>query len=256
MDEITRRQVRQLERTLGPTFGRAQALTAGASDADLRRLVRRGYAARLGRGLYSVIELPARRSEDPLVAATSHLSGEPHFVSWWAALAHYGMTEQVPFAIAVAVRRAHRDREAGGLRIHHVVLDQSKFYGFRHGSQKNSGTSIASPEKALLDSLDRPGLAGGLREVVKALAWPGAYDSDRLVSLAGRYPVRATIRRLGYLMETLDLGDASPLVALVAPAGPLTSLATDRSAVEAEVDRRWWVADNIGDSTLRRWARR
>lgn len=256
LDSITRRQVRQLERELGATFSRTQALKTGASDVDLSRLVRRGYLARLGRGLYSVVELPTRRSEEPLLAATAHLSGEPNFVSWWVALAHHGLTEQVPFSAAIAVRRAHRDREAGGLRVHHVVLDERKFYGFGPTSRKKGSVSIATPEKAILDSMDCPDLAGGLREVVKALGWTSAYNPARLVELATRYPVRATKRRLGYLIETLDLGDASALASLVSPGGPLTALALDRARDGAQADRRWWVADNIGEDTLRRWARR
>jgi len=256
LDTITRRQVRRLERELGATFSRTQALETGASDVDLSRLVRRGYLARLGRGVYSVAELPTRRSEEPLVAATAHLWGESNFVSWRIALAHHGLTEQVPFSAAIAVRRAHRDREAGGLRVHHVVLDERKFYGFSPVSRKKRSVSIATPEKAVLDSLDRPNLAGGLREVVKALGWTSAYDPARLVALAIRYPVRATVRRLGYLIETLDLGDASALTSLVAAGGPLTALAPDRARDGARVDRRWWLADNVGEDTLRRWARR
>lgn len=254
LDSITRRQIRRLERELGQTFSRAQALEAGSSDPELRRLTRRGYLARLGHGLYSVIELPTRQSEAPLVAATAHLFDEPHFVSWRAALAHHGLTEQVPFVVTVAVRRPHRDRGVGGLRVKHVVLDPRKFYGFSPIEPAPGSARIAYPEKAILDSLDRPDLAGGLREVVKALGWTTAYDPALLVSIAKDYPVRATRRRLGYLLETLEIVDASGLVDSVWPSGPLTPLDPHRKPDETLLDRRWWVEDNVGRRILEGWS--
>ena len=249
-ETIINRELRSAQRKVGATFTYPEAIAAGIPRADLVRFERAGYLVRLGRGVYSFAERSVPQSDEPLVGATIHLGNEPHFVSWWAALAYHGLTEQMPFVVGIAVKKAHRDREVGGLRLHHVVLDERKWYGFELNAR---GISIATPEKAILDSLDKPDLAGGLHEVVKALG-VGQYNSKALIDLAQRWPTEATVRRLGYLAEILDIAGSSSLKSRVSRRGPLTPLAVSESVGQPHND--WWIADNIGDQTIQRWARR
>lgn len=131
-----------------------------------------------------------------------------------------------------------------------MVLDERKWYGFELNAQ---GVSIATPEKAILDSLDKPDLAGGLHEVVKALG-TGQYNSKALIDLAQRWPTEATVRRLGYLAEILDIAGSSSLRGRVSRRGPLTPLAASETVGQPNND--WWITDSVGDRTIQRWARR
>jgi predicted transcriptional regulator of viral defense system len=232
----------------GPTFPVRVALEAGASRAAIERLVRAGLVAPVSHGVYTVLARPMPASDELLRVATAPVRDEPHYVSWWAALAHHGMTEQDPLVVAIAVRQRHRDRAVGGARVRFVFQGPDRFYGWSSSRGAGAPVRIARAEKAIIDSLDRPDLAGGMGEVVKALV-SGRYDLSTLFEVARRFPSRATVQRLGYLIEALELGDASALRESVDQRGPKVLLDLGEEA-DGEPDPRWWILDNVGTERL------
>ena len=68
--------------------------------------------------------------------------------------------------------------------------------------------NVAEPEKAVVDCLDHPEYAGGLVETAKGL-WVGTeegrLDVEVLTLYAERMGNRTIFKRLGYLVETLEL---------------------------------------------------
>lgn len=247
----------QVEERVGRTFALRDARAAAQmSSADVRRLVRSGWLRRVGRGHYTIASRPVVASDDRLRLATALYGGEPHYVSWWAALSHHGLTEQDPLRIAVAVTRRHRDRRVGPLRVDPVVQGSGRFYGQEAWKNDQGGQLwIASPEKAIIDSLDRPDLGGGLREVVKALGSTG-YDPARLVALARRHPSEALVARLGYLLTVLDSPVRDDLCDVIRRRRPPVRLDIESGAGDvAIVDPTWRVLDTIGPDAIRAWAR-
>lgn len=239
---------------VGVSFTPAQITEAGVPiDAPtLRRLVRSGAVVRLARGRYAITEVPVAQVDDPLRIATASFADEPHYVSWWAALARHGLTEQDPLTIAVAVRgRRHRQRVVGSLRVRSIVQSPARFFGAMTLSTPTGPVRIARPEKAIVDSLDRPDLAGGLGEVVKALA-SRSYDFGKLLAVGGRYPSRATVARLGYLLEALDITDASVVHNRVRRKSEPVRLDVTADATGA-IDSRWRIVANVEDERLRYW---
>lgn len=232
----------------GPTFPVRVALEAGASRSAIERLVRAGLLAPVSHGIYTVVARPVPAFDELLRVATAPVRGEPHYVSWWAALAHHGMTEQDPLVVSVAVSDRRRHRAIGGARVRFVFQGRDRFYGWTSTRGSGAPVRVARPEKAIVDSLDRPDLAGGLGEVIKALE-SDQYDLAALLAAAQRFPSRATVQRLGYLIETLGLGDASGLRASVVQSGPKVLLDLREEASGAP-DPRWWIVDNIGTERL------
>lgn len=228
-----------------------------ASRPALDRLVRAGYLTRVDRGIYAIAERPSPQAPHPFVLATARLDEEPCYISWWSALVHHDLTEQMPLVVYVAVTRPHRPRHIGGTEVRYVVQGRDRFYGYRPVSLPSGKVRVASAEKAVLDSLDRPELAGGLREVVKALASPWGLDRDHLVRMALRHPSDALVGRLGYLMTVLGVGDPRPLLVRRRRGGALIPL--DVSAPEdarSVVDPTWRVADTIDPERLISWTTR
>ena len=65
-----------------------------------------------------------------------------------------------------------------------------------------SSVLMATPERALLDALDRPRFAGGIREVARIVAKGAKRVSwERGLDLAGRWDESALVQRLGYLVD-------------------------------------------------------
>jgi len=221
--------------------------------AALRRLARNGLIVRIGRGHYAVAEVPVAQVDDPLRVATAPFADEPHYVSWWAALARHGLTEQDPLTIAVAVRQqSHRKRVLGALRVLPITQSPARFFGAMTLTTPTGPVRIARPEKAIVDSLDRPDLAGGLGEVVKALA-SRSYDVARLIAIGERYPSRATVARLGYLLEALGIAQTPDLLGRVRRKSEPVRLDIGAEAT-GPVNPRWRIVENIDDERLRYWA--
>lgn len=249
-----------LEKELGRTFDVRLLSDAASLRPALRRLVRSRRIARASRGVYTILEKPQRPKlvdDDELRLATAPFADSPHYVSWRAALSRYNLTEQDPRVIAVALRGRREARKIAGLRVRPVYQSPGRFYGFRRIKVASGGEIfLATPEKAILDSLDRPDLGGGLPEVVKAINHTEGYDPAELVRLARRHPSRATIARLGYLMSALGVGDPTPLRSLIRRKGPPVLLWLLEPEAHASLDPTWRVSDNVGMDNLRAWADR
>ena len=233
------------------TLERAKSLLP-IERAAVRRLLLRGLITRLGRGRFAIAEMPVAQIGDPLHLATAPFVDEPHYVSWWAALARHGLTEQDPLTIAVAVRNRHRDLKLGPLHVRAILQSPRRFYGATTITTAGGPVHIARPEKAIIDSVDRPDLAGGLGEVVKAVASDG-YDVQKLIGLTLRYPTRATIARIGYLLEALDRARADELLARVRRKSEPVQLDLSEEAT-GPVNQRWRILENVPRDRLGYWA--
>jgi predicted transcriptional regulator of viral defense system len=251
--------VERLERDAGRTFD-VRKVSDEETRTALRRLVRAGTVSHVGRGVYAILERPEPDTlvdDDELRLATADLDHLEHYVSWRAALSRHGLTEQDPRTVSVAVRGRHAPRVRGGLRVRPIYQSPKRFYDYRRARVPSGATiRLATPEKAIVDSLDRPDLGGGVGEVAKALRRTWAYDPDRLVAVARKFPSQATVARLGYLMSVLGIGDPSPLKSLVRRKGPPVPLDLRVDKTEAPIDPVWRIADNLGPERIKAWAER
>ncbi len=210
----------------------------------LHRLEGRGFIKRLARGRYVVVGLGVGEVlGQPFFLGTRLV--EPSYISYWSALHFYGWTEQAPRLIFVAnTKRSGRRRvEAYAFRL--VKLRPSRFFGYTLESQGPYEFPIAEREKAIVDSLWRPSLVGGMEEVSKCLR--GAIDELKLEVLESYtlgMDARTLASRLGFLLERLGkdskaLGNnASSVYVKLDPDGPR----------RGRFHARWKVIDNLREA--------
>lgn len=176
----------------------------------LSRLVRRGWLKRLERGLYLIVPLDAgptgQWSEDPLVIATQ-LAPEGA-VSYWTALHYWGMTEQIPRTILIqTIRRRYKARDTIlGVRYQFVVIVERKLFGVVTQIRDGLPIRITDREKTLIDALDRPDLCGGIVQVIEVLTSLEPLDWEKVDSYLDSLDSGAIYKRMGYLVEELDIG--------------------------------------------------
>jgi predicted transcriptional regulator of viral defense system len=120
-------------------------LSVPAASQQLRSLEGSGIVRRLRRGLWLL-----RPDVEPFAVAAYLTAPLPAYVSLWSALARHGMIEQVPRQVYVAslARTKGIQTSIGGFSIHHLAPEL--FGGY---AQTDDGSHLATPEKALFDTI-------------------------------------------------------------------------------------------------------
>lgn len=176
----------------------------------LARLADKGWLERLERGKYLIVPLEAGPErqwiEDSYILAGNLV--QPAAVAYWSALHYWNLTEQVPrmaYVQTTADLREHT-KTVLGIRFRFVKLKQEKFFGLAQERSGGKRFRVTNREKTLLDGLDRLDLTGGIHEVAKALRQEGAeFDWRRIEEYLSRLDVGAVVKRLGFLVEMLDI---------------------------------------------------
>ena len=217
----------------------------------LERLIEKGWILRIKRGLYIVLPLAAGSEGNPqahefLIAM--HLVS-PAAIAYWSALNYHRMTEQLPRTIFVATNHPvrHPPRDVLWFSYNIVSLRPHRYFGIIQDWIDEGPFRITNREKTIVDGLDLPEYVGGVGEIARALkrVWKDL-DRRRLFHYAVRMGNVAVVKRLGFLMESLDLGDANPLrekVVLSKGFSPLDPL-LPRKGVH---NRRWGLLVNVKD---------
>ncbi len=214
----------------------------------LERLQTKGWIRRIRRGRFAVIPLSSGHDRTPqlheFVVAMELVS--PAAIAYWSALNHNGMTEQLPRTVFVATDHPVRrpPSEVLGVSYKIISLRPEKFFGIVKDWIDEMPFMVTDREKTIIDGLDLPQYAGGVEEISKALstAWT-QLDEAKLRKYAAKIGNSAVAKRLGYLMETLGLGNVEKLRKAVALA-PGFSLLDPTMPHNGKYNRRWGLLIN------------
>ncbi|MCB0187267.1 MAG: hypothetical protein KDE31_23530 [Caldilineaceae bacterium] len=252
----------------GPIFTSEEAIRVGASlglarpavNGLLAQLAQGQWLARLKRGVYVVLSPLLSTEIHPFALAAALV--QPCAISHWSALAHHGMTTQIPTMVQASTPRAvvtpemrtvgaYRPRgravwRALDLEFEFITIQQAHFFGLQHEWVTQwQRVAITDNERTLLDVVAHPYVFGGMGASIEILAanWQ-TVDGEQFINYALQYGVGATIKRLGYLLESfgaptdlLQPLEAHPVgsYALLDPAGP----------PDGEPVARWRIRNNL-----------
>jgi predicted transcriptional regulator of viral defense system len=228
ISEANRRQLAILHR-------RTSGLVDAREAADLLGLERRqaakllahwaaqGWVRRLRRGLYLLVPLEATspqdwREDSWLVAARLF---SPGYIAGWSACEHWGLTEQVFRDVAVFTTARIRERRlaVGATTFILRQVAPSRLFGLQVVWREAVKVHVSDPTRTLIDVLDDPRWAGGIRHVARIL---DAYLASKhcneqlVIEYLARLGNAAAAKRLGYLWELAKGADA-PLLARLQP---------------------------------------
>ena len=225
----------------------------------LKVLTDAGWIVRLRRGLYAGTgRLPGGVEVPPFVIATSLVS--PSAIALPSALAHHGLTDQIPRVVTaitprkVVVPSMRGVGEAGGQHLWHaagldfryVVIVPERFaYGIETvWLDERFRVPITDRERTVLDLFAMPRVFGGLGEGLSVLERAGDdVDLEKLVGYAMRYDSIAVAKRLGWSLEQTGARHSALARLLKLPAAHFTALDPGRVR-RGPRERRWMVIDN------------
>lgn len=211
-------------------------------NADHREVTRKlarwaemGWLRRVRRGLYIPVpveaENPAAWSEDALYLADAVWT--PCYFTGWTAANHWGFTEQV-FRTTV-VKTTERVRASHQTLLDHdylvIHVPPETIWGTVALWRYDRRLQMADPARTIIDVLDQPALAGGIRHASELLtSYLDGKDERELVVYGDRLGNNAVFKRLGYLIGALRMNRpalesecrqrVSAGLALLDPSGP------------------------------------
>jgi predicted transcriptional regulator of viral defense system len=222
-------------------------------------LVRKRKLQRIEKAKYLLIPPMAWKrgefSEQGAVIATQLI--EPYYLSYWTALDIYGWTEQPSQTIFIATTKQKASLKVQGMTFKFVRLKPKRFFGYRERWNGPHKVTVADMEKTIVDCLDQPRYCGEIVEAVKGI-WNGRDEIDfsKTLTYAVRMNNGAIIKRLGYIMETLEILTPefrNKLVSRISrgfvnldPGGPKT---------QSKLVPEWQIRLNVNPKNLTEWIR-
>lgn len=202
----------------------------GLDGHAVRQLLHRMAAARtlhrLRRGTYVVAD-PAVQgiALHPFVVAT-HLV-EPSAISHWSALAHHGLTDQIPGMVtatttrrvvtpsmrapAEPAARGRRTWTVEGVQYAFHVTNRARYFGFEDvWLDERFKVAMTDKDRTVLDTFALPERFGGLTFALTTLERHlSALNTDRLVAYAVRYGTISIAKRIGWALDAFGVPEES-----------------------------------------------
>jgi len=197
-------------------YSEARTALPDSSESALKELlsnmVKRGLLMRLKKGLYYIIPY---EQEAHSFMPDWHLLAEPltkgteHYIGYYSAMQIHNLITQPSLKEQIVVAKQIRPSE---IKIKEVPFqfiyhNEKHFFGSKKIWIDSFNKVICSDlEKTFIDCLFKPDYAGGIVEVAKAIyTSKNRIDYDTLLEYAKKFDSQAVIKRLGYLLETLDI---------------------------------------------------
>lgn len=188
----------------------AEILGVSGTDAAkmLSRWSKKGWFARVKRGLYIPVPLESRTAdvplEDPWLIAERIYS--PCYIGGWSAAEYWDLTEQIFRTVMVMTTQKPRDRgpTIKGTKFMLRTVPNKAMFGLKSVWRGRVKISVSDPTRTLVDLIDDPSLGGGIRPTVDILSnylRSGDKNLELLIEYAERFGNGAVFKRLGFLLE-------------------------------------------------------
>jgi len=227
-----------------------------ATSGLIRAAIGRGVITRMRRGSFLLV--PFELGSDTIYTGNSYVVGHrllgdrKHYVSFASAMDMHNMTTQPQFITWFSTEKPLRPYNEHGVEIRFVKTKLEHMFGITEmWSTPHQKVPVSDLERTIIDGLHTTSNVGGYSEIDKG-AWMRRADIDptKLVDYALRLNVGAVIRRLGFLMESCDIGSACHHGALQAQLTPSFSLLDPMLERGGQFQSRWRLQVNVSRDEL------
>ncbi|MHA4808414.1 type IV toxin-antitoxin system AbiEi family antitoxin domain-containing protein [Flavitalea flava] len=178
----------------------------------MRDMIKRGLLLRLKEGVYWIIpyEQDANTYFPNWHLITKYLVGDAdYYIGYYSALEIHSLITQPSLIERIVVNKQIKPSilKINGIKFQFIYYNTDHFFGNKKiwvdGFNKVSCSDL---EKTFVDSLYKPDYSGGIVEIAKALyKSKDKIDFQKLYHYCERFKTQSVIKRLGFLMELLDI---------------------------------------------------
>ena len=197
-------------------YAEAEKVLPDSSNSALKELlsdmVKRGLLMRLKKGMYYMIPFEkdaASFMPDWHIIAGHITKGEAHYIGYYSALQIHNLITQPSLKEQIVVQKQVRPSliKIKNIEFQFVYHNEKHFFGAKKIWIDSFNRVLCSDlEKTFIDCLFKPDYAGGIVEVARAIyTSKDKIKYDKLFEYAERFKSQAVIKRLGFLLEILEI---------------------------------------------------
>lgn len=242
-------------------YSEAKKALPNSSDSALKELlsdmVRRGLLMRLKKGLYHTI--PYEKEADAFMPdwhlIAEHLTrGTDHYIGYYSALQIHNLITQPSLKEQIVVAKQTRPSTLNikNVTFQFIYHNENHFFGSKKiWIDSFNKVRCSDLEKTFVDCLFKPDYAGGIVEVAKAIyASKDKIDYEKLLAYTQRFKSQAVIKRLGFLLETLEIESGIVKQLLQDKTASYTRLDTELPK-SGKMISRWSIQQNLDTETIK-----
>lgn len=178
----------------------------------LSDMVKRGLLMRLKKGLYYIIPYEQEAEffmPDWHLIAENLVKDAEHYIGYYSALQIHNLITQPSLKEQIVVSKQIRPSsiKIKNVSFQFIYHNEKHFFGSKKFWIDSFHKVICSDlEKTFVDCLFKPDYAGGIVEVARAIYISrDKIKFDKLLEYTERFKSQAVIKRLGFLLETLEI---------------------------------------------------
>ncbi len=242
------------------TIDEAYGLLSDSSKDSVKRMLsnmaKRGLLMRVKDGLYYVI--PFEQDPETFMPdwhlLSQYLVGDAeYYIGYFSALQIHSLTTQPNLKEQIVVNKQIKPSTLliKGVPFQFIYHNEEHFFGNKKTwIDSFNKVQCSDLEKTLIDCLFKPQYAGGITEIAKAIhKSKDKIDYPKLLDYAKRFNSQAVIKRLGFLLELLEI--QNPII------DKLQKLRTNSFALlepsypkEGKTIFRWAIQQNIDNNSV------
>ncbi|MFN7686425.1 MAG: hypothetical protein ACK5OP_01725 [Sphingobacteriales bacterium] len=181
----------------------------------LSDMTKRGLLMRLKEGVYYIIPYEQNAESfmpDWHLIAEHLVKDVQHYIGYYSALQIHNLITQPSLKEQIVVSKQLRPSEIKikNIPFQFIYHNEKHFFGAKKTWVDNFNKVLCSDlEKTIIDCLFKPDYAGGIVEIARAI-----YISkekirfDTLLDYVKKFDSQAVIKRLGFLLETLEINNS------------------------------------------------
>ncbi len=223
-------------------------------------LIKREIIARLKPGKYIIIPQELGDNTDYIgnwyIAAREITKSPDYYISYYSAMDIHNMTTHpiTKVLITTPKQEYRKKRIVGNIAFEFIYINAKSIWGItNHWATRSEQVRVSDLERTITDCLYQPKYCGGLLEIAKGM-WiqKDTVDYDKLLGYVLKFSRNIVIKRLGYILESLNLLNEKSLIGLREKTNNKYYVLDPLLSTEKTYKNSWKIIANISPEEIRK----